>query len=370
MAYGILSSFLLGHSIDAYKYFGAHFGEKDFGYDIEVTPKNSKPYKRHIKKMVKGVYFRLYAPMANDVSVIGEWNGWNPGADKMQKIDDSGVYETFVGGLTDYQTYKYHFINAKGEYVDKADPFAFYSEYRPASCSRLFDIEGFPWGDKDYLKQRTRNFDKPMSIYELHIGSWKGQVGGRYPSYEEVADYLIPYLKEMGYTHCEIMPITQYPFDGSWGYQATGFFSVDSRYGNPKQLMSFVNRLHRAGLGVILDFAPVHFATDGFALRHFDGTCLYEYSGEHEISPWGSAQFDLGKDPVRSFLMSAMNYFLDYFHFDGIRVDAVSNIVYWDGNKDKGENTGATEFIRRLNGKIHYAHPNVMMIAEDSTDFQ
>ncbi|MCF0112480.1 MAG: 1,4-alpha-glucan branching protein GlgB, partial [Bacilli bacterium] len=242
-------------------------------------------------------------------------------------------------------------------------------EFRPQTCSRLFDIEGFPWMDGDYLKTRTRNFDKPMSIYEMHLGSWKGKIGDRYPSYEEIADYLIPYLQETGFTHVEIMPIIQYPFDGSWGYQATGFFSVDSRYGNPKQLMSFVDRLHRAGFGIILDFAPVHFANDAYALRLFDGTHLYEYGDEHELSPWGSAQFDLGKDPVRSFLMSAMNYFLEYFHFDGIRVDAVSNIIYWDGNVNNGENTGATEFIRRLTGKIHAEHPSVMMIAEDSTAF-
>ena len=372
MAYGILYDYLMGQSIDAFKYFGAHFGYIEVEREEVVPPKKSGGRSRKVKVKDKlyGVWFRLYAPLASDVSVIGEFNGWDLRANKMNKVDGSGVFETFVPGLHDYQSYKYHFKNARGEYVDKADPFAFYSEYRPQSCSRLFDIEGFPWMDGDWMGQRTRNFDTPMSIYELHLGSWKGKVGDRYLSYEEVADYLIPYLQETGFTHVEIMPITQYPFDGSWGYQATGFFSVDSRYGNPKQLMSFVDRMHRAGFGVILDFAPVHFATDPYALREFDGSCLYEYSDPaHTISPWGSAQFDLGKDPVRSFLMSAMNYFLEYFHFDGIRVDAVSNIVYWDGNKANGENTGATEFIRRLNGKIHYAHPSVMMIAEDSTDF-
>ena len=372
MAYGILYDYLMGQSIDAFKYFGAHFGYIDIERDQVVPPKKpgGKPKTVKVQDKLYGVWFRLYAPMASDVSVIGEFNGWDVRTHKMNKVDPSGVYETFIPGLHDYQSYKYHFKNARGEYVDKADPFAFYSEYRPQSCSRLFNIEDFPWMDGDWLAKRTRNFDSPMSIYECHLGSWKGKVGDRYLSYEEVADYLIPYLQENGYTHVEIMPITQYPFDGSWGYQATGFFSVDSRYGNPKQLMSFVDRMHRAGFGVILDFAPVHFATDAYALREFDGTCLYEYSDpRHTISPWGSAQFDLGKDPVRSFLMSAMNYFLDYFHFDGIRVDAVSNIVYWDGNKANGENTGATEFIRRLNGKIHWAHPSVMMIAEDSTDF-
>ena len=372
MAYGILYDYLMGQSIDAFRYFGAHFGYVEVENEQIVPPKKEggKPKKVKVKDKLYGVFFRLYAPMASDVSVIGEFNGWDVRANKMDRIDASGVYETFIPGLFDYQSYKFHFKNARGEYVDKADPFAFYSEYRPQTCSRLFNIEGFPWMDGDWMNQRTRNFDVPMSIYEVHLGSWKGKVGDRYLSYEEIADYLIPYLKDTGYTHVEIMPITQYPFDGSWGYQATGFFSVDSRYGNPKQLMSFVDRMHRAGYGVILDFAPVHFATDHYALREFDGTCLYEYSDpRHTISPWGSAQFDLGKDPVRSFLMSAMNYFLEYFHFDGIRVDAVSNIVYWDGNKANGENTGATEFIRRLNGKIHYAHPQVMMIAEDSTDF-
>ncbi len=360
MAYGILYDYLTGQTIEAFRYFGAHFGT------LEIPP--VPPKKRGQK--IEGVYFRLYAPLASDVSVIGEWNNWDVRANKMQKIDEAGVFETFVPGLHDYQSYKFHFKNARGEYVDKADPFAFYSELRPQTCSRLYDIEGFPWLDDEWMKKRDRNFDKAMSIYEMHLGSWQGKIDNRYPSYEEVADRLIPYLQETGFTHVEIMPITQYPFDGSWGYQATGFYSVDSRYGNPKQLMSFVDRLHRAGFGVILDFAPVHFATDYYALRDFDGSCLYEYAfPEHTFSPWGSCQFDLGKDPVRSFLMSAMNYFLTYFHFDGIRVDAVSNIVYWDGNKANGENTGATEFIRRLNGKIHYAHPDVMMIAEDSTDF-
>jgi 1,4-alpha-glucan branching enzyme len=360
MAYGILYDYLMGQTVEAFKYFGAHFGD----CVVPGEEKGDKPVTLH------GVWFRLYAPLAEDVSVIGDWNGWDVRAHKMGKVDPAGVYETFIPDLRDYQSYKFHFKNAQGQYVDKADPFAFYSEMRPQSCSRLYDIEAFIWHDEPFLKARDRNFDRAMSVYEIHLGSWKGKLGDRYPSYEEIADYLIPYVKDLGYTHVEIMPISQYPFDGSWGYQATGFYSVDSRYGNPKQLMSFVDRLHQAGLGVILDFAPVHFATDYFALRQFDGSCLYEYSDpRHTYSPWGSCQFDLGKDPVRSFLMSAMNYFLEDFHFDGVRVDAVSNIVYWDGNKAAGENTGATEFIRRLNGKLHLAHPSVMMIAEDSTDF-
>jgi 1,4-alpha-glucan branching enzyme len=348
MAFGILYDFLMGQSVKAYEYFGAHFVKVD---------------------EVDGVIFRLYAPLASDVSIVGDFNFWDVSKNKMNKIDDSGVFELFIPNLTNYQNYKFHFKNAKGIYVDKADPFAFFSELRPGTCSRLFDYQDFVWHDSTYLKSRTRNFDKPVSIYEIHLGSWKGLVDGKILSYEEVADYLIPYLKSLGFTHVEIMPINQYPFDGSWGYQATGFYSVDSRYGNPKQLMSFIDRLHQAGIGVILDFAPVHFANDSFGLIEFDGTNLYEYDNDLRISPWGSLQFDLGKDPVRSFLMSAMNYFVEMFHIDGIRVDAVSNIIFYNGNKDRGVNIGAIEFIKRLNGKIHLDHSSVMMIAEDSSDY-
>ncbi len=354
MAYGLLYDYLMGQCIDAFSYFGAHFVEKKKG-----------------KKIVeRGVIFRLYAPLANDVSVIGEFNNWDVGANKMNKIDDCGVWETYIKDLSPYMNYKYHFLNAKGQYVDKIDPFAFYSERSPLTCSRLFDNRFFAWHDDDWLKNRDRNFDRPMSIYELHLGSWLGvDLDGHTRSYEEIADYLIPYIKGMGYTHIEIMPITQYPFDGSWGYQATGFYSVDARYGNPFQLMSLIDRLHQANIGVILDFAPVHFAIDDWALAEYDGSYLFEYNNEYRVSPWGSYQFDLGKDPVRSFLMSSMNYFLEYFHFDGIRVDAVSNIIYYNGDSSIGENAGGVEFLKRLNAKLHIAHNSVMMIAEDSTAY-
>ena len=349
MAYGLLYDFLNGQCIEAHSYFGAHFSEKN-GQTV--------------------VTFRLYAPMADDVSVIGEWNNWDVTKDKMKKIDDCGVWEIEIPNLHNYQCYKFHFKNAQGNYVDKIDPYAFHAELRPGTCSRLFDIRNFAWHDDPWMKSRDRNFDKPMSIYEMHLGSWKGRADdGHILSYEEIADYLIPYIKENGFTHVEFMPLIQYPFDGSWGYQGTGFYAIDSRYGNPFQLMSLVDRLHQAGIGAIIDFAPVHFATDKWALAKYDGTCLFEYSNKWRISPWGSYQFDLGKDPVRSFLMSAMNYFVDYFHFDGIRVDAVSNIIYYNGDSSIGQNDGAVEFIKRLNAKIHIAHNSVMMIAEDSTAF-
>ena len=371
MPFGLLE-FYYGHALDAYEYFGAHFYtiEKEVEEMIPAKRKNSKAKVLTHKVLTKVVTFRLYAPHATDVSVIGEFNQWDPFAHPMKKIDDGGVYEVTIENLQNYQSYKYRFRDATGQMVEKADPYAFFSDMRPSSASRLFDVEGFIWHDKPYIQQRTRGFDKPMSIYEVHLGSWKGKVDGRFLSYEEIADYLIPYILENGFTHVEIMPITQYPFDGSWGYQATGFYSVDSRYGNPMQLMSFVDRLHQAGIGVILDYVVVHFASDAFGLINFDGTRMYEYSDpQNTFSQWGSPQFDLGKDPVRSFLLSAINYFVSYFHFDGIRIDAVSNIIFYDGNKARGENTGGTEFLRRLNGKLHHLHPQLMTIAEDSSDF-
>ena len=350
MAYGLLYDFLMGQTVKAYQYFGPHFETIDG---------------------IEGVTFRVYAPLAKEISLIGEFNDWNLFANKMNKIDDSGVFETFVPGAKNYQSYKFHIKTCDDRYVDKMDPFGTFSEMRPGSCSRLFNVNNFAWHDDEFLKKRDRNFDKPVSIYEIHVGSWLGRgENGRYLSYEEVCDKLIDYVKAHGYTHVELMPVTQYPFDGSWGYQATGFYSVDSRYGNPFQLMSFVDRLHQAGIGVILDFVVVHFATDPYGLERFDGSCLYEYSGENEFSQWGSKMFDLGKDPVRSFLMSAVNYFIDYFHFDGIRFDAISNIVYWNGDSSRGENSGAVEFIKRMTGKLHIEHNSVMLIAEDSTAYQ
>lgn len=349
MSKKILQEFLNGQSLLAYKYFGAHF----------VKCRNKT-----------GVLFRTYAPMAKEVSLIGEFNSWDPTVHKMRKVDISGVYEVFVEGVLNYQSYKYHILGCDGFYKDKQDPYGFFSDLRPLTCSRVFDIENFIWHDQKYLKKRTRGFDNPISIYEMHLGSWIEKDGKRILSYEEIADKLIPYLKENGFTHVELMPITQYPSDASWGYQTTGFYSVDSRYGNPFQLMSFVDRMHKNNIGVILDYVIVHFALDNYSLEKFDGSCVYEYDNENEYSEWGSKQFNLGKDPVRSFLMSGVNYFLDYFHFDGIRFDAISNVIYWGGNSSRGVNQGAVTFIKRLTSKLHERHPSCMLIAEDSSSYQ
>lgn len=343
------SSYLQGQSHDAWKHFGAHFKKNDKGED--------------------GIEFMLYAPLAKKVNLTGDFNGWSIYGSEMEKIDDRGLYYAFIKGGNEYQSYKYHILGCDGLWRDKADPFAFFAELRPSSASRTFNIEGMIFHDNDYLKTRDRMFDRPMSIYEMHLGSWLGMVDGRFLSYEEIAPKLIDYVKANGFTTVEIMPITQYPYDGSWGYQATGYFAVDSRYGNPKQLMSFVDRLHVAGIGVILDFVAVHFATDKYGLERFDGSCMYEYSGDNEWSQWGTKNFDLGKDPVRSFLISSMCYFLEYFHFDGIRMDAVSNVIYWGGNCQRGINQGGVDFVKRATWTAHNFYPSAMMIAEDSTAY-
>lgn len=342
-------NYLHGNSIDAYKHFGAHFEKNELGEE--------------------GVRFTLYAPTALEVNVLGEFNSFSIYGSLMEKIDYRGLFTLFIKGVKNYQGYKYHIKTSSGNYLEKSDPFAFFNEMRPSMFSRVFDLNGFKFNDATYLKNRDRCFNKPMSIYEVHLGSWMKKSNDDFYSYDEMADKLIPYLKDMGFTHIEIMPITQYPFDGSWGYQPTGYFSIDSRYGNPKQLMSFVNKLHKNNIGVILDFVPVHFAKDDYGLTRFDGSCVYEYNNEHEFSEWGSKNFDLGKDPVRSFLISSMCYFLDLYHFDGLRLDAVSNLIYWDGNSSKGVNQGGVDFVKRATYSVHKYFKDCIMIAEDSSSY-
>lgn len=342
--------YLMGKSHTGYKHFGAHFKKDEDGN--------------------QGVEFLVYAPNAKQINILGEFNNFSIYDSLMKKIDYRGLFYLFVKGAKNYQSYKLHILTQDNQYIEKSDPFAFFNELRPSMFSRIYDLEDFIFHDQEYMKNiNSRCFDKPMSIYEMHLGSWIGKNGDRFYSYEEIADKLIPYIKENAYTHVELMPVTQYPFDGSWGYQPTGYFSIDSRYGNPKQLMSFVDRLHQNGIGVILDFVPVHFATDNYGLTRFDGTCMYEYDNENEYSEWGTKNFDLGKDPVRSFLISSMCYFLEMYHFDGIRFDAVSNIIYYGGNSNRGTNQGGIDFIKRANWTIHQFYPNCMTIAEDSSSF-
>jgi len=353
LAKEIINHFFNFGSFQSYEYFGVH----------PMT-------KTKDGKKLTGFVFRLYAPNATEVFVVGDFNLWKAQDHPMEKVHEWGIYEAFVTSAKLGDRYKYQFKNTYGFVVQKADPYAFEAEVRPLTASVVTTYQGFQWHDEAYLANRNRNFDRPMAIYEVHLGSWKKPEKKEFFSYEDMAEQLIPYVLEHGFTHIELMPLTQHPFDGSWGYQTTGFHAVDSRYGSLKGLMTFIDRCHQVGLGVILDFVVVHFASDDFGLHEFDGSKLYEYfDPRRTFSQWGSPQFDLSKPVVRSMLFSSINYFISMFHLDGIRIDAVSNIVYWDGNTHQGENSGGIAFIRDLNSFIHTYHPTVMSIAEDSTSF-
>ena len=340
-------NFFNGYSIDAYREFGAHL------HDHTCT-------------------FTVWAPNARSVRVTGSFNQWDPAHDFLEKVDERGVWSITLDVVNEWDTYRYIIEDQEGRLNEKSDPFAFYSEYRPATASKVVNLEDFPWIDGDWMRDRQINADKPMNIYEVHAGSWRMKEDGTLYTYEELADLLVPYCVENGYSHIEFMPLNEYPFDGSWGYQATGYFSCTSRYGHFKQFMHLVNVAHQNGIGIIMDFVPVHFVKDSYGLRQFDGTNQYEYSDKNNAeSEWGTCYFDLGKEEVRSFLMSAANFWCDYYHVDGLRVDAVSNLIFWKGNKNNGVNTGAVDFIKRLNYlvKERYDH-KIMMIAEDSSDFE
>ena len=339
-------AFFEGRDIHAYNIFGAH---------LEAN----------------GVRFRVYAPNAKNISVIGTFNNWDDQASKMKK-DKRGIWECFVEGAKDKDSYKYRVWQANGELVDKMDPYAFYSELRPNTASIVSDLSYDGWTDKKWLDQRNKGFDSPVNIYEMHVGSWrKDDENEEFVQYHEIEKELIEHCKKHHFTHVEVMPLCEYPFDGSWGYQCTGYFSSTSRYGTNHELMHFVNALHEAGIGVIMDFVPVHFVKDNYALGMFDGTPLYEYSKPEDAnSEWGTANFNLWKEEVRSFLMSAANFWIDVYHVDGLRMDAISNAIFWHGNKNNGVNEGACDFMKRMNHLLNEAHQGkIMLIAEDSSDF-
>ena len=342
----INEKFHQGHCLDAHKYYGAHF-------DYESTP---------------GVRFTTYAPNARNVQLVGSFNNWEKPLN-LERLSD-GSWTVFVPDVAEWTLYKYKIEQADGNWVEKSDPYAFASELRPKSANLVVNLGNFPWRDQMWINRREKYFDKPMNIYELHLGSWMKRDAHEWMNYEEIAQQLIPYVKEMGFTHIELMPLTEYPFDGSWGYQAHGYFSLTSRYGTPKQFMTFVDECHLNDIGVILDFVPVHFVKDNFGLRYFDGTPLFEYPNPHDAnSQWDTLNFDLWKEEVRSFLLSSASFWLETYHVDGLRVDAVSNIIFWHGNKNNGTNDGATAFIRRLNYYLNVRYPGVIMMAEDSSDY-
>lgn len=347
--------FKQGRNCRSYEFFGAHLTDD-------------------------GAVFRVWAPKAQAVSVVGEFNSWNTEADKMEEIAE-GIWEKEIGGIKQYDTYKFAVTGADGELRMKSDPFAFHTETRPANASKVYDLDGYEWHDAEYLKKKeTENiYASPVNIYELHAGSWKTYPDGQPYSYRVLADELVPYLKEMSYTHVELMPIMEYPFDGSWGYQVTGYFAVTSRYGTPKDFMYFVDKLHEAGIGVILDWVPAHFPKDAYGLYEFDGTSCYEYSDplKREHPDWGTRIFDFGKNEVISFLTSSAFLFFDKYHADGLRVDAVASMLYLDYGKKDGdwrpniyggrENLEAVAFLKYLNESVFRDYPHALMIAEEST---
>ena len=351
--------FKQGNNQEAQRYFGAHLCQQD-GQD--------------------GAVFRVWAPHAKAVSVVGDFNSWVPGSHPMTKVEE-GIWELFIPGIKEYDIYKFCVTSPSDELLFKADPYAFHTETRPSNGSKVYDLGGYAWNDGAWLEQQEKQdvINSPVSIYEMHMGSWKMKDENTPYNYSEVADLLIPYIKDMGYTHVELLPITEYPFDGSWGYQVSGYFAPTSRYGTPKDFMAFVDKLHQAGIGVILDWVPAHFPRDGYGLYMFDGAPCYEdpnpRRGEHK--EWGTMVFNYGMGEVQSFLISSALFWIDQYHLDGLRVDAVASMLYLDYNRRDGEwepnvnggkeNLEAIAFLQKCNGVVLGRHPHKMMIAEEST---
>ncbi len=352
-----------GTHYDLYKKLGAHFSEEDG---------------------IKGVFFAVWAPNAASVYVIGEFNDWNEEANQMIRNEGGGIFTVFVPEVKAEQMYKYLIITTDGRKLYKADPFAAYAEMRPGNASKIFDISKFSWTDNTWIKSRQeKDIQKqPIAIYECHIGSWMKHQNGTsdgFYTYREFADRIVKYLKEMHYTHIELMGIAEHPFDGSWGYQVTGYYAPTSRYGTPDDFMYLVNTLHKNKIGVILDWVPAHFPKDAHGLAEFDGTCLFEHSdprlGEHP--DWGTKIFNYGRREVKNFLLTNALYWIKEYHIDGLRVDAVASMLYLDYGKSDGQwiankygenkNLEAIEFFKHLNSLILGSFPGVMMIAEEST---
>ena len=318
-----------------------------------------------------GTHFALWAPSAREVFVLVDKTADSTQADWYQlQRSPVGIWEADCPGVSAGMYYKYHIVGADGQAADHCDPYGAAMALRPDDRSIVADLNWDAFDDDDWMRTRTRCFDEPLSIYEVHAGSWRQKPDGSWYTYEELGELLPAFCKKHGYTHIELMPLAEHPFDGSWGYQTTGFFAPTSRYGTPDGLCRFVNACHKAGLGVIFDFVPVHFALDSYGLHHLDGTALYEYPHEDVgLSEWGSCNFMHSRPEVRSFLQSCANFWLRHYHADGLRVDAVSRLLYWQGDPARGVNGDAVTFIRNMNAGLHMLHPTAILIAEDSSNY-
>ena len=343
--------FYTGKIFDAYKYLGAHINRGENG-------------------KVEEVVFRTFAPSASRISVIGEFNGWTE--TPLEKVHDGNFWEMISKEAKPGMMYKYRIYDRAGNCIDHCDPYGYGMELRPNTASIIRDMDAYKFHDGKWMKKRSDHSELPLNVYELHFGSFRkpSEEPDAWYDYEEMADILLPYLKENGYNYLEIMPLNEYPCDESWGYQGTGFFSPTSRYGTADQLKYFVDRCHENDIGVILDFVPVHFAVDDYALANYDGTALYEYPhSDVGDSEWGSRNFMHSRGEVRSFLQSAAEYWLNEYHIDGLRMDAISRAIYWQGMPERGVNSNAVEFLRYMNQGLKERHPSVLLAAEDSTSF-
>ena len=334
-----------------------------------------------MKNGVTGTQFTLWAPHAAAVNLIGDFNGWQGNHHPLSLVDPAGIWSLFLPDLHEQALYKYEIHTSHGEILHKADPYGFFGEYRPGTASKTFNLQKYEWRDAEWLHLRGQQVDNsvPINIYEVHLGSWKRKDNGDFYTYRELAEVLLSYVIEMGYTHIELLPVTEHPFDGSWGYQSTGYFAVTSRYGTPEDFMYFVDTCHQRGIGVILDWVPGHFCSDAHGLANFDGTPLYEYRDPQRgmNHQWGTRNFDFTKSEVCSFLISNALFWLNMYHLDGLRVDAVAFMLYLDYEKAPGqwtpncyggrENLEAIAFMKRLNETVHRECPHALMIAEEST---